>query len=83
MVHVPFKGVAESTTALLGSHIHAIADSTGWAPQVNKGKFRLLVSMSQLDQERFYLDSEDYRAFAMQQIVQEKKMVEELQLRGQ
>ena len=138
-----FKGVAESTTALLGSHIHAIADSTGWAPQVNDGKFRLLVSwgatrtknwpnvptlkevgiemvinspyglggpkgmapetvkvlhdafkkgldepsnvavMTQLDQERFYLDSEDYRAFAMQQIVQEKRIVEELQLRGQ
>jgi tripartite-type tricarboxylate transporter receptor subunit TctC len=31
--------------------------------------------MTQLDQERFYLDSEDYRAFAMQQIVQEKRMV--------
>ena len=143
LVHVPFKGSAESTTALLGSHIHAIADSTGWAPQVNDGKFRLLVSwgatrtknwpnvptlkevgiemvinspyglggpkgmapeivkvlhdafkkgldepsnvavMTQLDQERFYLDSEDYRAFAMQQIVQEKRIVEELQLRGQ
>jgi len=143
LVHVPFKGSAESTTALLGSHIHAIADSTGWAPQVNDGKFRLLVSwgatrtknwpnvptlkevgidmvsnspyglggpkgmapeivkilhdafkkgldepsnvaaMTQLDQERFYLDSEDYRAFAMQEIVQEKRMVEELQLRGQ
>ena len=143
LVHVPFKGVAESTTALLGSHIHAIADSTGWAPQVTEGKFRLLVSwgatrtknwpnvptlkevgidmvsnspyglggpkgmapeivkvlhdtfkkgldepsnvavMTQFDQERFYLGSEDYRAFAMQQIVQEKRIVEELQLRGQ
>src|SRR6516225_8397192 len=142
-VHIPFKGVAESTTALLGGHIDAVADSTGWAPQVNDGKFRLLVSwgatrtknwpnvptlkevgidmvinspyglggpkgmapeivkvlhdafkkgldepsnvavMTQLDQERFYLDSEDYRAFAMQQIVQEKRIVEELQLRGQ
>jgi len=39
--------------------------------------------MTQLDQERFYLDSENYRAFAMQQIVQEKRIVEELQLRGQ
>jgi tripartite-type tricarboxylate transporter receptor subunit TctC len=143
LVHVPFRGVAESTTALLGGHIHAIADSTGWAPQVNDGKFRLLVSwgatrtknwpnvptlkkvgidmvsnspyglggpkgmapeivkvlhdafkkgldepstvavMTQFDQERFYFDSEDYRAFAMQQIVREKRMVEELQLRGQ
>jgi len=42
-----------------------------------------VAAMTQLDQERFYLDSEDYRAFAMQEIVQEKRMVEELQLRGQ
>ena len=143
LVHVPFRGVAESTTALLGSHIHVIADSTGWAPQVNDGKFRLLVSwgaartknwpnvptlqevgidmvanspygiggpkgmdpaivkvlhdafkkgldepsfvatMIQLDQERFYLNTEDYRAFAMQQIAQEKRIVEELRLSGQ
>ena len=143
LVHVPFKGNAETTTALLGGHIDAVADSTGWAPQVNDGKFRLLVSwgatrtknwphvptlkevgidmvsnspyglagpkgmapeivnvlhdafrkglddpsnvaaMTQLDQEPFYLSSEDYRAFAMQQIAHEKRMVEELQLRGQ
>jgi tripartite-type tricarboxylate transporter receptor subunit TctC len=44
LVHVPFKGNAETTTALLGGHIDAVADSTGWAPQVNDGKFRLLVS---------------------------------------
>ena len=42
--HVPFRGVAESTTSLLGGHIHAVADSTGWAPLVNEGKFRLLVT---------------------------------------
>jgi tripartite-type tricarboxylate transporter receptor subunit TctC len=143
LVHVPFKGTAESSPALLGSHIHAIADTTGWAQQVNDGKFRLLVTwgatrtknwpsvptlmevgidmvanspyglagpkgiapeivkvlhdafkkgldepsnvvtLAQLDQERFYLNSEDYQAFAMQQIAQEKRMVEELGLRGQ
>jgi tripartite-type tricarboxylate transporter receptor subunit TctC len=143
LVHVPFKGNAETTTALLGGHIDAVADSTGWAPQVNDGKFRLLVSwgatrtknwptvptlkevgidmvsnspyglggpkgmapeivkvlhdafrkglddpsnvaaMTQLDQEPFYLSSEDYRAFAMRQIAQEKRMVEDLQLRTQ
>ena len=44
LVHVPFKGNAEAVTALLGGHIDAVADSTGWAPQVNYGKFRLLVS---------------------------------------
>src|SRR5262249_60858568 len=35
---------SELTTALLGGHIHALADATGWAPQVNEGKLRLLVS---------------------------------------
>src|SRR5439155_9675993 len=44
LVHVPFKGTAEATTALLGGHIHALADATGWAQQVNEGKLRLLVS---------------------------------------
>ena len=143
LVHAPFKGSAETTTALLGGHIDAVADSTGWAPQVNDGKFRLLVSwgatrtknwptvptlkevginmvsnspyglggpkamapeivkvlhdafrkglddpsnvavMTQLDQEPFYLSSEDYRAFAMQQIAREKRTVEDLQLRTQ
>jgi tripartite-type tricarboxylate transporter receptor subunit TctC len=43
-VHVPFKGVADSVNALLGGHINAIADLTGWAPQVNAGQFRLLVT---------------------------------------
>ena len=42
--HVPFKGGAEIINALLGGHIHADADSTGWAPQVNAGQFRLLVT---------------------------------------
>ena len=42
--HIPFRGQAESTTSLLGGHIHAVADSTGWAPLVNEGKFRLLVT---------------------------------------
>jgi tripartite-type tricarboxylate transporter receptor subunit TctC len=42
-----------------------------------------VAAMTQLDQEPFYLSSEDYRAFAMQQIAQEKRMVEHLQLRTQ
>ena len=42
--HVPFKGNAEAINALLGGHIHAVADSTGWAQLVNAGRFRLLVT---------------------------------------
>jgi tripartite-type tricarboxylate transporter receptor subunit TctC len=143
LIHVPFKGTAEATTALLGGHIHALADATGWAPQVNEGKLRLLVSwgasrtknwptvptlkeigidivsnspygiggpkgmdpeivkvlhgalkkgldepsnlatMAQFDQERFYLSSEEYHAFALQQIAHEKRMIEELKLKEQ
>jgi hypothetical protein len=30
----------------------------------------------------FYLSSEEYHAFAMQQIAQEKRMIEELKLKG-
>jgi len=42
--HIPFKGNAEGTTALLGGHIGVLADSTGWAPLVNSGELRLLVT---------------------------------------
>src|SRR6478672_1248691 len=42
--HVPFKGNAESNTALLGGHIDVVADATGWGELVNAGKFRLLVT---------------------------------------
>jgi hypothetical protein len=39
--------------------------------------------MAQFDQERFYLSSDEYHAFAMQQIAQEKRMIEELKLKEQ
>ena len=141
--HVPFRGSAETTTSLLGGHVHAVADSTGWAPMVNEGKFRLLVTwgasrtrnwpaaptlkeigidmvsnspygvagpkgmdpsvvkvlhdafkkgleepsygaaIATLDQEPFYLSSADYRDYAMRQIAEEKRMVEELGLKQQ
>jgi len=42
--HVPFKSFAESSNALLGGHIHAVSDAAGWAPFVNSGQLRLLVS---------------------------------------
>jgi tripartite-type tricarboxylate transporter receptor subunit TctC len=43
-VQVPFKGGAENMASLLGGHTMALADSTGWAEQVNTGKMRLLVT---------------------------------------
>ena len=141
LTHIPFKGNADTTNALLGGHIHAVADSTGWAPQVDAGKFRLLVTwgvgrtrnwpnvptlrdigidmvsnspfgiaspkgidpkivqvlhdafrkgledpayvaaMVKFDQEPFYLGSEEYRAFALKQIAEQKQLIEDLGLR--
>jgi tripartite-type tricarboxylate transporter receptor subunit TctC len=43
-IPVPFKGNADQINALLGKHIDAIASSTAWAPQVDAGQFRLLVT---------------------------------------
>ena len=140
---VPFKGQADSLTALLGGHIDVESNSTGWAGSVNEGKARLLVTwgatrtknwpnvpnlkelginmvsnspfgiagpkgmdpavvkvlhdafrkgmeeplykdaMARLDQPDYYLSAADYHAFAMQQIVEQKKIVEELGLRQQ
>jgi tripartite-type tricarboxylate transporter receptor subunit TctC len=42
--HVPFRSFSESSTALLGGHIRAISDAAGWAPYVNSGQLRLLVT---------------------------------------
>jgi tripartite-type tricarboxylate transporter receptor subunit TctC len=141
-VHVPYKGSAETTNAVLGGHIHAVADSTGWGPLVNSGKLRLLVTwgatrtknwpdvptlkelgidmvsnspfgiagpagmepsvvkalhdafkkgldepsnlatMAQLDQEVVYLNSADYAKFIVQQMAEQKQMVEDFGLKG-
>jgi tripartite-type tricarboxylate transporter receptor subunit TctC len=141
-LHVPFRG-GDSVNALLGGHIQADADPAAWAPLVNSGQFRLLVTfgaartkswptvptlkevginiavntpygiagprgmdpkivkilhdafkkgmedpsfirtIAQFDQEPFYLSSNDYRDFAMKQIADEKRIVEELGLKDE
>ena len=43
--HIPFKGSADNLTALMGGHIMASVDSTGWAPYVEAGKMRLLITL--------------------------------------
>ncbi|TDR94006.1 Bug family tripartite tricarboxylate transporter substrate binding protein [Enterovirga rhinocerotis] len=40
--HVPYKGGAETTKALLAGDVTCVADASGWAPQVQNGDFRLL-----------------------------------------
>lgn len=39
---VPTKGTADSLQSLLGGHVSAAAESTGWVPQVEAGRLRLL-----------------------------------------
>jgi len=43
-VHVPFKGNAEATAALMGGHVMASADSTGWGEHVDSGRLRMLAT---------------------------------------
>ena len=44
-LHIPFKGQAEGMQALLGGHVMAQVDSTGWARQVDAGAARLLATL--------------------------------------
>ena len=138
--HIPFKGGNESIPALLGHHIDAVADVTIWAPQVDAGELRLLVTfgatrtkrwpnvptlkevgfdtvvtspyglagpkgmspdivatlhdafrkamddpefvktMNLLDQELWYQNSADYRAYALKEIAGQKQIVDEFGL---
>lgn len=139
--HVPFKGTPETTGALLGGHIDAVADATGWAQLVNSGQLRLLVlwtaarsknwpdaptlretgidlvsnspfgiagpkgmdpavvkilhdafkkgaedpsyleATAKLDQEPAYMSTSDYRRYVAEQLVEQKKLVEDLGLK--
>ena len=136
--HVPYRGTSESTNALLGGHISAVADASGWAPLVESGQLRLLViwtdkrskswpsvptlkesgiamvsnspfglagpkgmdpkvvktlhdafkkgmeersyldTIAKIDQEPFYLNTEDYRAFVRRTVPEQKQLMEEL-----
>ena len=46
-LHAPFKGFADSSQALLGGHVMAQSDSTGWGRQVDAGQVRLLVTFGE------------------------------------
>lgn len=43
-LHVPFRGGSDNAQALLSGQTQAMADSTSWAPLVDGGQFRLLVT---------------------------------------
>jgi tripartite-type tricarboxylate transporter receptor subunit TctC len=42
--HIPFKGNADLMQALLGGHVMAASDATGWDKFVDSGQMRLLVT---------------------------------------
>lgn len=44
LLHVPFKGAAETIQALMGDHVMSLSDSTAWGPYVESGKMRLLAT---------------------------------------
>ncbi len=44
LLHVPFKGSADGLQALLGGHVMAHSDATGWASHVEAGTLRLLAT---------------------------------------
>ncbi len=53
-IHVPYKGAADSSTALLGGHVEAISGSSGgWAHLVDAGKFRVLATYAPLRSARY------------------------------
>jgi tripartite-type tricarboxylate transporter receptor subunit TctC len=44
LLHVPYKGSADSQQALMGGHVMAQSDSSGWGKFVDAGNFRLLAT---------------------------------------
>lgn len=51
--HVPFRGNADNMQALLGGHVNVAADATGWAPHVDAGRMRLLVTWGEKRTKRW------------------------------
>ena len=51
--HIPFKGNADSMQALLGGHVQAASDATGWDKFVDSGQMRLLVTFGDTRTKRW------------------------------
>jgi len=47
LVHVPFKGNADLMQALIGGHVMAASDATGWDKFVDGGQMRLLLTFGE------------------------------------
>jgi tripartite-type tricarboxylate transporter receptor subunit TctC len=53
LVHVPFKGNADLQQALLGGHVMAQSDATGWDKFVDSGQMRLLATFGEKRTKRW------------------------------
>lgn len=51
--HVPFKGNADLQQALLGGHVAAQSDATGWDKYVDAGQMRLLMTFGEKRTQRW------------------------------
>jgi tripartite-type tricarboxylate transporter receptor subunit TctC len=51
--HVPFKGNADLQSAVLGGHVMAQSDATGWDKFVESGRMRLLVTFGEKRTKRW------------------------------
>ena len=51
--HIPFKGNADLMQALLGGHVMAASDATGWDKFVESGQMRLLVTFGDTRTKRW------------------------------
>ena len=51
--HVPYKGSADLMQAVVGGHLMSATDSTGFAPQVEAGKLRVLNTWGDKRLEKF------------------------------
>lgn len=52
-LHVPFRGWADNSAALLAGTVMVSADSSGWAPLVQEGRLRLLATWGAQRAKRF------------------------------
>lgn len=53
LTHVPFKGNADLQAALLGGHVMAQSDASGWDKFVDSGEMRLLVTFGEQRTKRW------------------------------
>jgi tripartite-type tricarboxylate transporter receptor subunit TctC len=91
--HVPFKGNADLMQALLGGHVMAASDASGWDKFVEGGQTRLhdafkqavddprhVELLDQLNQDAWYRSGDEHAAWAHETFAKDKLLIERLGL---